>query len=78
MSKEALTQVVERASQDANFRQQLASNPERALAGFDLTAEERAALMSGDTKQLSDMGVDTRVSKIITDSGSFGDNGPWS
>ena len=78
MSKEALTRVVERASQDASFRQQLASNPESALAGFDLTAEERAALMSGDAKQLTDMGLDSRISKIITDSGSFGDNGPWS
>ncbi len=67
MSKQCLTQVVERATEDTLFRQQLASNPESALAGYDLTDDERMALLSGDPKKLQDMGVDTRVSKSYWD-----------
>ena len=78
MSKESVTQILERASEDARFREQLANNPESALAGYDLTQEERAALMNGDAKELQDLGVDSRVSKWAGDAGSFGDNGPWS
>ena len=43
-----LAEIIERASTDAAFRAQLQSNPEAALAGYALTAEERAALLSGD------------------------------
>ena len=72
MSQENLAQVIERASTDAAFRSQLQSNPEAALAGYDLSAEEKAALKSGDASKLSEMGVDARVSKL--DSGSIWDN----
>ena len=64
MSQEILTKVIERASSDAEFRSQLQSNPEGALASYDLTPEERAALMSGDSDRLSSLGVDARVSKL--------------
>ncbi len=67
MSKQALTQVVERASEDALFRQQLASNPENTLANYDLTPDERAALLSNDPKRLSDLGVDARITKSYWD-----------
>ena len=42
---ETLRTVIERASTDAAFRQQLKSNPEAALAGYGLTAEEKVALI---------------------------------
>ena len=64
MSQEMLTKIVERLSTDASYREQLASNPEAALKGYDLTAEERAALMSGDSAKLESMGVDARLSKF--------------
>ena len=62
MSK-ALAQLIERASTDAGFRAQLRSNPEAVLADYDLTAEEKAALLSGDPGVLLQRGVDQRVSK---------------
>ena len=62
---DALTQVLERASVDAAFRAQLAGDPERALAGYALTSEEHAALMSGDSHQWSELGVDTRITKDV-------------
>ena len=64
MSQENLTKVIERASMDGAFRSQLQSNPDAALKGYDLTTEERAALMSGDAGRLEALGVDTRVSKL--------------
>jgi hypothetical protein len=75
MSQESLTKVIERASMDAAFRSQLQSNPEAALAGYALTAEEKAALMSGDSGKLSELGVDARVTKQAVDSDAG--QGPW-
>jgi len=59
-----MTAIIERLSSDATFREQLQSNPDAALKGYDLTTEERAALMSGDAGRLEALGVDTRVSKL--------------
>ena len=64
MSQEALAKVVERASTDATFRAQLQSSPDSALAGWDLTADERAALLSGDSSRLESLGVDARMTKV--------------
>jgi hypothetical protein len=64
MSREAVARVIERASTDAAFRAQLGSNPESALAGYDLTPEERAAVLSGDSAALHALGVDPRISKL--------------
>ena len=51
MAKASFIQVVERVTTDVAFRERLRSNPESTLAGYDLTAEERAALLSGDPVQ---------------------------
>jgi hypothetical protein len=61
-----LTRVLERASTDAAFRAQLASDPERALAGYALTSEEHAALMNGDSPQWNELGVESRLTKDIS------------
>ena len=63
MSKEAITKVVQRAISDAAFRRQLSTDPTGALRGFDLSAEESAAIRAGDAGRLSAMGVDQRMSK---------------
>ena len=59
-----LTTIIERLSSDAQFRAQLKTNPDAALKGYDLTTEERAALISDDVGRLDSLGVDARVSKL--------------
>jgi hypothetical protein len=61
---EALNQVIERASTDAAFRSRLQSDPASALAGYDLTPDERAAVMSGDAGRIGALGLDSRVTKV--------------
>jgi hypothetical protein len=65
MSKEAITKVVQRAISDAGFRRQLSTDPSGALRGFDLSADEAAALRAGDAGRLSALGVDQRMSKAF-------------
>jgi hypothetical protein len=69
MSRETLVQVVERVSTDAAFRAQFESDPTSALAGYDLTGEERTALLNRDATKLQALGVDARLTKQ--------DTGPW-
>jgi hypothetical protein len=63
MSKEALAKVVQRAISDAAFRRQLSTDPAGALRGFSLSADETAAVRSGDPGRLSALGIDQRMSK---------------
>lgn len=72
MSRQALVEAVERASTDAAFRSQLESDPTSALAGYDLTSEERKALVSREATQLHALGVEARITKQ-----SVGDDGSW-
>src|SRR5688572_18143018 len=65
MSKEAITKVVQRAISDAGFRRQLNTDPTGALRGFDLSADETAAIRAGDAGRLSALGVDQRMSKAF-------------
>lgn len=52
--------VLERAIGDAAFRELLARDPAAALAGFDLTPEERARFASGTARAER---LEPRVSK---------------
>jgi len=45
MTQDVMEQVIGRAILDEDFRELLFSDPEKALAGFDLTDEERKKLM---------------------------------
>ena len=69
MSKEALAKVVQRAISDGAFRRQLSSDSATALRGFDLSADETAAIRSGDSGRLSSLGVDLRMSKAFAVAG---------
>lgn len=51
-ARRTLRDVLGRAANDAGFLSQLAENPQQALAGYNLTSEERAALASGDVHWL--------------------------
>ena len=47
MSLGDLTRVMERATTDFTFLAQLNEKPDQALAGYDLSTEERAAILKG-------------------------------
>lgn len=66
MSKGTVNQVIQRAISDAAFRRQLQSDPKKALAGFDLTTDERSAITGGDPGKLTALGVDQRMSKAFS------------
>jgi hypothetical protein len=63
MSLEALTALIQRASDDADFRRQLQFDPHQALQGVDLTAAEFNALKSGSAAKLRELGLDEALSK---------------
>ena len=77
-----LQQVLERASTDAGFRGQLKTDPESALAGYALTADERAGLLHDVAAGSAGIGLDSRVSKLDSPAapGEVFDaaNTPWS
>jgi hypothetical protein len=50
MSEEARETIVERAMTDPAFRALLARDPATALAGYDLTPEERAMFQTGTAR----------------------------
>lgn len=50
--KEAILAVLRRAAEDSDFLAQLADNPGKALEGYSLTSEEKAALASGDIRKV--------------------------
>jgi hypothetical protein len=63
MSLEAVYQVVERAVSDPGFLDLCAKDPDGALASYDLTPEEKKAIVSGKAHTLGGLAVDERVSK---------------
>ncbi len=65
MSKQTVNQLIQRAVSDAAFRRELQRDPASALAGFDLSKDERAAITSGDPTRLTALGVDQRMSKAF-------------
>jgi len=55
----AILAVLDRATKDNAFLAQLAENPAEALKDYNLTAEEKAALVSGDLRK-----IESRVGKL--------------
>jgi restriction endonuclease Mrr len=64
VSKAGLQQVVS-AMADETFRRRVKENPDSALASYDLTPDEKAAIKSGNAAKLHELGVDERVTKSI-------------
>lgn len=52
MSRLALEEILARAMEDERFRDLLLRSPAEALAGYDLSEEERGAMIAGDLKDL--------------------------
>ena len=61
--EDKLVRIVERACTDATFRDRLAQNPGAALAEYQLSADERAALLD-DAGALRGAALDTRLAKL--------------
>ncbi len=72
MTETVLKEIVHRAVRDSSYRAQLQSDPAGALAGFSLTAAERAAITTGDPTRLTALGIDQRMSKAFA-AGVLGD-----
>ncbi len=53
--------VLDRASKDQRFNWRMMTDPDAALAAFDLTPQEREALKSCDRRQLVECGLDERL-----------------
>lgn len=64
MSKAGLEKVVS-AMADESFRKKVKENPDAALAAYDLTPEEKAAIKSGNAAKLRELGVDERITKTV-------------
>jgi hypothetical protein len=63
MATETATRVVERMARDEAFREEIRRDPTGALAGYDLTDEEKRSLIG--QSGASDLGVDDRTTKFI-------------
>ena len=66
MSGEAREMIIERAMTDAAFRALLARDPAAALAGYDLTPEERATFTTGTARAER---LEERISKTDLSAG---------
>ncbi len=64
MPSEALQQLIDRVITDESFAQRLKSDREGALSEYQLTTDEREAVLSGDSSKLEALGLDQRVSKL--------------
>ncbi|MDQ4131202.1 MAG: hypothetical protein M3133_09495 [Actinomycetota bacterium] len=60
MSLDALRQVLSLAIDDPAFAAQLANDPS-LLTGYDLSPEERRALLAGDTARLRELGLEEHL-----------------
>jgi len=66
MPSPAFIELFERAFTDEAFVQKLQTEHEKALDEYDLTGEEREALLSLDQVKVEALGVDERVSKAFS------------
>jgi hypothetical protein len=65
VSRTALNEVLDLSLLDATFREAILTDPDRALQGYDLTDEERSALLSQDFMRVSRYST-TAANLIIT------------
>ena len=63
MPSAAFQELIERVITDEAFSARLEKEHEAALKEYDLTDDERQALLSGNQEALSALGLDERVSK---------------
>jgi hypothetical protein len=57
MARETVAAILQRAREDGHFYQLLQSSPTEALADYDLSADERLALIRRDRAALEALGI---------------------
>jgi len=72
MSAYLLNKLCHRTLHDLEFRDAMKRQPEQAIAGYDLTAAERQALLAGDVARLFEMGVHPFLLSFLTRYELFG------
>ena len=72
MSVNALNRLCREVLRDHAFRAAMKDDPERAIADYDLTPDERRALLSGDVATLHAMGVNDFMMGYLARFGSCG------
>ena len=77
MSREAVQVVIGKAVTDSKFREALFANPDKALAGYNLTEDEKAALKNIDAESMEALagGLDERISKAFVMGWTIGATG---
>ena len=65
MSKRGVELLLMRALGDGDFRTELQEEPDTALSRFDLTEEERQAILAGDRNALLEFGIDKRLIQMM-------------
>jgi hypothetical protein len=77
MSKQAVQAVIGKAVTDSEFRKALSADPDEALAGYELTEDEIAALKSVDAETMESFAgsLDKRISKAFV-AGLLAGSGP--
>lgn len=63
MSLQTVIEVIDRAVDDREFCELLVKDPEHALESYDLTPEERQAVLTGSGEDVQALGLDRRASK---------------
>lgn len=72
MSVYAIHKLLWLSEEDPEFRARLQSNPDEAMKGFSLTAEEAQALKNGDIHALHHWGVSNFLMRAMPMHGLFG------
>ena len=72
MSVYGIHKLLWRSEEDPEFRARLQSNPDEAMKGFSLTAEEIHALKNGDIHALHHWGVSNFLMRVMPMHGLFG------
>jgi hypothetical protein len=65
MTMQAMMAVLDRAAKDYRFNWRMIEAPDEALAQYNLTDEERAALKAGDRDSLISAGLDERITAWV-------------
>ncbi|MEP7029471.1 MAG: hypothetical protein ABI830_00905 [Pseudolabrys sp.] len=72
MSVNALNRICREVGRDHGFRALMKSDPVKAIEGFELTPEERKALLAGDIVAMHHMGVNDFMMGYLARFGSCG------
>jgi hypothetical protein len=67
MTVEGASQILKRAHDEPEFRHLLQTEPDRAMHGYDVEPDERAAIISGDVTRLRQLGVSEELSNLAPD-----------